>query len=325
MRAAVTSPIIFMGTPSFSIPFLDALLKSGRNVAVVVTQPDRPKGRGRGLMPPPVKEFASRVGIPVYQPSRLSDPSFIEALKEISPVYIVVVAYGKLIPPDILKIPERGCINVHASLLPEYRGASPIQWAILHGRPYTGITTMMMDEGLDTGDILLQERIDIDRNDTAGSLSVKLSDLGVRLLIKTLDGLDRGDIVPVPQDHEKATYAPLLKKEDGLIDWGAPSEDIFNKIRGLDPWPGSYTFYKGERWGIWRGEVLETRFPSSVPGEIVEVSAEGIVVVTGDGSLEVKEIQVEGKRRMRMEEFLRGHRVERGTILRQRRGDIDTV
>lgn len=315
MRSAATAPVIFMGTPSFSVPFLDVLLKSGRTVAGVVTQPDKPKGRGRRLMPPPVKEFALREAVPVYQPPKLSDPVFIESIKGINPAYIVVVAYGKLIPPAILRIPEKGCINVHASLLPEYRGASPVQWAILHGRSYTGVTTMMMDEGLDTGDILLQEKIDIERSDTAGSLSAKLSGIGVKLLIRTLDGLDRGEIVPVPQDHEKATYAPLLKKEDGLIGWRDPSEDIFNKIRGLDPWPGAYTFYKGERWGVWKGEVIEGRFPSSVPGEIVEVRADRIVVVTGDGSFGIKEIQAEGKRRMGVGEYLRGHKVERGTVL----------
>lgn len=272
-------------------------------------------------MPPPIKEFALRHAIPVLQPPKLSDPAFIESIKSINPGYIVVVAYGKLIPPAILRIPEKGCINVHASLLPEYRGASPIQWAIIHGRPYTGVTTMMMDEGLDTGDMLLQEKIDIERNDTAGSLSVKLSGIGVKLLIKTLDGLDRGEIVPAPQDHEKATYAPLLKKEDGLIDWRDRSEDIFNKIRGLDPWPGAYTFYKGERWGIWKGEVIEERFSSSAPGEIVEVRADRIVVVTGDGSFKIKEIQAEGKRRMGVDEHLRGHKVEPGTVLSKGSGD----
>lgn len=277
------------------------------------------------MMPPPVKEFALRQGVPVYQPSKLSDPAFIESIKEISPAYIVVVAYGKLIPRAILRVPEKGCINVHASLLPEYRGASPVQWAILHGRPYTGVTTMMMNEGLDTGDILLQEEIDIERSDTAGSLSMKLSGIGVKLLIRTLDGLDRGEIIPVPQDHEKATYAPLLKKEDGLIDWRGPSEGIFNKMRGLDPWPGAYTFYKGVRWRICKGEVLEGRFPSSVPGEIVEVQADRIVVVTGDGSFGIKEIQAEGKRRTGVGEYLRGHKVEPGTVLSKGSGDIDTA
>lgn len=325
MRSVAIAPVIFMGTPSFSVPFLDALFKSGRNVAGVVTQPDKPKGRGRRVTPPPVKEFALRQAVPVYQPPKLSDPAFIESIREINPAYIVVVAYGKLIPPAILEIPEKGCINVHASLLPEYRGASPIQWAILHGRPYTGVTTMMMDEGLDTGDILLQEKIDIERSDTAGSLSAKLSGIGVKLLIRTLDGLDRGEIVPAPQDHEKATYAPLLKKEDGLIEWRDRSENIFNKIRGLDPWPGAYTFYQGERWGVWKGEVLDGRFPSSAPGEIVEVRADRIVVVTGDGSFEIKEIQAEGKRRMGVGEYLRGHKVERGTVLSQGSGDIDTA
>lgn len=315
MTAARTASVVFMGTPSFSVPFLDALLKSERAVAGVITQPDKPKGRGRKLMPPPVKEYALAHKIPILQPAKLSAPIFAESIKKIQPQYIIVVAYGKIIPPEILKIPEKGCINVHASLLPEYRGASPIQWAIIHGRTYTGVTTMIMDEGLDTGDILLQERVEINRSETAGSLSTKLSDIGVNLLIRTLDGLDRGKIVPQPQDHGKASYAPLLKKEDGLIDWRDTSEDIYNKIRGFDPWPGAYTFYQGDRWGIWKAEVLKRHIPSHTPGEITEVQPEGIIVATGDSALKITEIQVEGKRRMGVGEYLRGHRLEGGIIL----------
>ncbi len=317
MMAAMRSPLVFMGTPSFSVPFLDAILKSGRSVACAVTQPDKAKGRGRRLTPAPVKEFALEHGIPVLQPVKLQDPSFVESIGKIRPQYIVVVAYGKIIPPVILRIPEKGCINVHASLLPEYRGASPIQWAIINGRPYSGVTTMMMDEALDTGDVLLQEKIVIDRSDTAGSLSIKLSDTGVKLLMRTLDGLDRGEIVPQPQDHTKASYAPLLKKEDGLIEWMDSSENICNKIRGFTPWPGTYTWYKGDRWGIWKAEVIERDTSSDTPGEIVEIRPDGIVVATGGGVLKVEEIQMEGKRRMGVHEYLRGHRVESGIILGQ--------
>ncbi len=315
MTVTAGPAVLFMGTPSFSVPFLDALLKSGRRVAGVITQPDKPTGRGQRLMLPPVKEFAVEHHLPVFQPKRLSDPAVIEQIKKIHPEYIVVVAYGKIVPAEILRIPEKGCINVHASLLPEYRGASPIQWAIIEGRTYTGVTTMVMAETLDTGDILLQERLSIERDDTAGGLGIKLSEIGVRLLVRTLDGLDRGEIVPMPQDHAKATYAPLLRKEDGLIDWGAGSEEIFNRLRGFDPWPGAYTFYKGDRWGVWRGEVLETRDLSHSTGEIIRVQPEGIVVATGDGALKMTEIQAEGKRRMSVADYLRGHKVEEGAIL----------
>lgn len=315
MTERKSATVVFMGTPSFSVPFLDALLKSERTVGCVVTQSDKPKGRGQRLIPPPVKEFALSHNIQVLQPSKLSDPIFVEKIKEIAPQYIVVVAYGKIIPLAILSIPEKGCINVHASLLPEYRGASPIQWAIIHGCKYTGVTTMLMDEGLDTGNILLQERVEIAKTDTAISLSARLSDTGVKLLVRTLDGLDRGEIVPKPQDHEKATYAPLLKKEDGLINWGDRSENIYNKIRGFVPWPGAYTFYKGERWNIWKAEILDKHLVSHTPGEIVEVQPEGIIVATGDRGLRIKEIQLEGKRRMGVDEYLRGHKVERRVIL----------
>ena len=326
MTVEAVPAVVFMGTPSFSVPFLDALLKSGRRVAGVLTQPDKPKGRGQRLTIPPVKEFAIEHNLSVFQPGRLSDPAVIEQIKRIHPEYIVVVAYGKIVPAEILRIPEKGCINVHASLLPEYRGASPIQWAIIEGRTYTGVTTMVMAETLDTGDILLQEEIGINRSDTAGGLSIKLSEIGVRLLVRTLDGLDRGEIVPRPQDHAKATYAPLLKKENGLIGWGTASEDIFNKIRGFDPWPGAYTFYKGGRWGVWRAEVFEKRDSTHSPGEIIGAQPEGIVVATGDGALKVTEIQAEGKRRMPVAEYLRGHKVEKGVILdRGEGGKVDTA
>lgn len=326
MTVEAVPAVVFMGTPFFSVPFLDALLKSGRRVAGVLTQPDKPRGRGQRLTIPPVKEFAIEHNLSVFQPGRLSDPAVIEQIKRIHPEYIVVVAYGKIVPAKILRIPEKGCINVHASLLPEYRGASPIQWAIVEGRTYTGVTTMVMAETLDTGDILLQERIGIERGDTAGGLGIKLSEIGVRLLVRTLDGLDRGEIVPRPQDHAKATYAPLISKEDGLIDWGAASEEIFNKIRGFDPWPGAYTFYKGGRWGVWRAEVLERRDLSHSTGEIIRVQPDGIVIATGDGALKVTEIQAEGKRRMPVAEYLRGHKVEKGVILDRREGSkIDTA
>ena len=304
-----------MGTPSISVPFLKSIINSGRNVVSVVTQTDKPKGRGHKLTPSPVKEFALLHGIPVLQPKKLSEPSFSEAIRAAEPDYLVVVAYGRIIPLEILQIPKKCPVNVHASLLPEYRGASPIQHAIMDGKRYTGVTTMLMSPELDAGDILLQERIEIERDDTAGSLGIKMALTGADLLLRTLDGLDRGEIVSVPQHHESATYVPIIRKEDGLIEWQDSAEHIYNRIRAFDPWPGAFTFYNGKRWGIWRVEILENSFPSSAPGEIIEAGTDGIVVKTGDMALKITEIQAEGKRRMKAGEYLRGHAVETGVIL----------
>lgn len=318
-------PVVFMGTPLFSVPFLDAIIKSKREIALVITQPDKPKGRGQKLMPPPVKEFAMSRNIPVLQPEKLSEASVAETIRGLNPEFIVVVAYGKIIPSQILKIPVKGCINVHASILPEFRGASPIQWAVINGRTLSGVTTMLMDETLDTGDILLQETVEIDRTDTAGSLGVKLSEIGPGLLIKTLGRLEMGAIIPIPQDHEKASYAPLIKKEDGIINWKESSEHIYNKIRGFDPWPGVYTFYKGKRWGIWKAEVKDTTIPTAKPGEVTDINPDGIVVAAGKGAVNITEIQPEGKRRMRVDEYLRGHKLEKGIVLGDETRDIDSA
>ena len=305
-----------MGTPSISVPFLKSIINSGRNVVSVVTQTDKPKGRGHKLTPSPVKEVALLHGIPVLQPKKLSEPSFSEAIRAAEPDYLVVVAYGRIIPLEILQIPKKCPVNVHASLLPEYRGASPIQHAIMDGMRYTGVTTMLMSPELDAGDILLQERIEIDRDDTAGSLGIKMAKTGADLLLRTLDGLDRGEIVSVPQHHESATYVPIIRKDDGLIKWQDSAENIYNRIRAFDPWPGAFTFYNGKRWGIWRVEILENSFPSSAPGEIIEAGPDGIVVKTGDMALKITEIQAEGKRRMGVKEYIRGHKVEMGMILK---------
>src|SRR3990170_3876130 len=312
----MTSRVIFMGTPSISVPFLKSILNSGRNVVCVVTQTDKPKGRGHKLTPSPVKEVALLHGIPVLQPKKLSEPSFSEAIRAAEPDYLVVVAYGRIIPPEILQIPKKCPVNVHASLLPEYRGASPIQHAIMDGKRYTGVTTMLMSPELDAGDILLQERIEIDRSDTAGSLGIKMALTGADLLLRTLDGLDRGEIVSVPQHHESSTYVPIIRKEDGLIEWQDSAEHIYNRIRAFDPWPGAFTFYNGKKWGIWKAEIIGNSFPSSAPGEIIEAGPDGIVVKTGDMALKITEIQAEGKRRMGVKEYIRGHKVEMGMILK---------
>ncbi len=304
-----------MGTPYLSVPFLDAIIKSNRDVIYVVTQTDKPMGRGQRLVVSPVKDYAVSRGIPVLQPEKLSDAHFSGVIRDALPDYIIVVAYGRIIPPEILQIPRKYPVNVHASLLPEYRGASPIQWAILNGRSHTGVTTMLMSAELDAGDILLQDRIEIERTDTTGSLSRKISDTGTELLIRTLDGLDVGTIVPIPQQHERATYAPLIKKEDGLIDWKDSAENLYNRIRAFDPWPGTYTYYNNKRLVVWKAELTVTGLSSRISGEIVGVESDGISVSTGAGGLKITEIQAEGKKRMRIADFLRGQQVEKGVIL----------
>jgi methionyl-tRNA formyltransferase len=311
----MTTRIVFMGTPAFSLPCLEALLKSERQVIAVVTQPDRPKGRGQVLTPPPVKQAAEHYGIPVHQPDKLKDPAFLDLLTSWQPDYIIVVAYGKILPPDVLKIPRKGCINVHASLLPKYRGASPVQWAIMNGEKVTGLTTMLMDAGMDTGAILLQTQVRIDPEDTAGVLSDRLAWVGSGLLIKTLDEMEQGRITPVPQAHQEATTIPLLRKEDGLIRWEKDAEGVYNRIRAMDPRPGAYTYYRGEKWGIWKGEIVEKSYPGRRPGEIVDVKGDFFVVATGHGGFRVREIQPAGKRRMSVPDFLRGNQIIKGTIL----------
>jgi methionyl-tRNA formyltransferase len=316
----MSTRVVFMGTPGFALPSLEALVKSERKVVAVVTQPDRPKGRGQKLAPPPVKTVAEHSGIPVHQPENLRDRAVIDLLTSLQPDYIIVVAYGKILPPDVLQIPKKGCINLHASLLPKYRGASPVQWAIMNGEKITGLTTMRMDAGMDTGDILLQTKVRIDPDDTAGVLSDRLAWVGSGLLIKTLDELDQGSLVPTPQAEAEATTIPPLKKEDGLISWIEPAEKIHNRIRAMDPRPGAYTYYKGMKWGVWKSEWVEKPYAGRQPGEIVDVKNDYFVVATGHGGIRIREIQPEGKRRMTVTEYLRGNQVEKGVVLQSRDG-----
>jgi methionyl-tRNA formyltransferase len=299
--------IVFFGTPSFAVPSLDALLQAGHEVTGVVTQPDKRKGRGRILSPPPVKELAAGRGLKVMQPERIRDSSFIGALEDINPELIVVVAYGKILPPDILTLPRRGCINVHASLLPKYRGAAPIPWAIIRGEKKTGITTMLMDEGLDTGDILLQGEIDIHRDDTAETLTKKLAEAGASLLIKTLREMEVGSLRPVPQTGIPS-YAPPLKKEDGRIDWSGTAEDIYNFVRGMYPWPCAYCYLKNERIKITRVKVLKG---PGIAGRVEEAGGQ-LIVGTGKELISVIELQPEGKKLMTAQDFLRGRRLKEG-------------
>jgi methionyl-tRNA formyltransferase len=306
--------IVFMGTPDFAVPSLDALLRSDESVVGVVTQPDRPKGRGQTLAASPVKLVCLREKLPLLQPAKMKDPAFLETLRNWQPDLIVVTAFGRILPPVILAIPPRGCVNVHASLLPKYRGAGPIQWAIINGERETGVTTMLMDEGMDTGPILLQEMIAIAPEDTAGTLSMKLADLGGRLLVETLRRLKDGTLQPRPQDNARATSAPLLKKEDGLIDWKLNAEAIVNRIRGMSPWPGAYTYANDDRLTIWKARSLDRR-EKALPGAVVEIEKDAILVATGHGLLAIGEIQPANKRRMTVAQYLAGHPLSPGVML----------
>ena len=303
-----------MGTPSFAVPSLEALLKSDDQVVGVVTQPDRPKGRGQEVVPSPVKIVCQREGVPVLQPLKMKDPAFLEALRQWEPDVITVTAFGRILPPAILTLPPRGCINVHGSLLPKYRGAGPIQWAVIRGERETGITTMLMDEGMDTGDMLLQEKVAVHPDETAGTLAVRLAEVGGRLLIETLRRLKAGTLTPQPQDHAQATMAPLLKKEDGLIDWTLTATEIANRVRGLSPWPGAYTQVNGERCVIWRVAVGEES-QNAAPGTVAKVTKDRIDVATGGGTIHIVEIQPSNSRHMTMAQYLAGHRLAEGTNL----------
>ena len=306
--------IVFMGTPDFALASLDKLIDGGYEIAAVVTQPDRPKGRGKKLTPPPVKERALGAGLRVLQPERVKDSGFIEALKELSPDIIIVVAYGQILPEEIINLPAMGCINVHASLLPKYRGAAPINWCIINGESRTGVTTMCMDKGMDTGDILLQRETEIGENETAGELHERLAALGADLLLETLEGLQRNEVERKAQDHSAATYAPQLDRETGRVDWNSDAKSIYNLIRGTNPWPGCYTVYKGERMKLWEAKVLEQKSRGTA-GKVLEAGHGGMLVQAGSGTLLVTKIQMPSSRVMTVDEYLRGNSLETGYIL----------
>jgi methionyl-tRNA formyltransferase len=305
---------VFMGTPEFAVPSLEALLKSGEPVVGIVTQPDRPKGRGQQLSHSPVKIIALREQIPLLQPTKMKDAAFLADLSSWQPDVIAVAAFGRILPPAILSLPPRGCINVHGSLLPKYRGAGPIQWAIINGETETGITTILMDEGMDTGAMLLQEKMAIGPEDTAGTLSSRLADLGGRLLVETLAQLKAGTLIPRPQDHTQATLAPLLKKEDGVINWCLSATAIANRVRGLSPWPGAYTFLKTDRWMIYRA-IARDETTMLAPGQITAVTKDAIHVATGKGVLAIRELQPANGRRMPASQYVAGHPLETGMQL----------
>ncbi|MFQ5598472.1 MAG: methionyl-tRNA formyltransferase [Nitrospiria bacterium] len=307
--------LVFMGTPDFAVPSFYALAES-ETLAGVVTQPDRPKGRKGILTPPPIKTAASERQIPILQPERLKKSSEVAAfLADLNLHLIVVVAFGQILPENILKIPRYGCINVHASLLPKYRGAGPIQWAIINGETHTGITTMLMDAGMDTGPILLQEAIPIGPDETAASLSSRLSKAGAGLLLKTIGALKEGTLLPKPQDDVLASHAPLLKKEAGWVDWGETAPSIYNRWRALLPWPGLTTVYKQARWKLVSLEVGAGTGHYGKPGEIFRRSEHGLEVAAGHGYIIIKALQPEGKREMTPSEYAAGHRIDAGSIL----------
>jgi methionyl-tRNA formyltransferase len=297
--------LVFLGTPSFAVPTLERIVEAGHQVVSVVTQPDRPRGRGQHPAPPPVKAAALRFGLRVYQPERIRRPEVVDALRALSPELMVVVGYGQIIPQTVIDLAPLGIINVHASLLPKYRGAGPIQWVILNGESRTGVTTMRIDAGLDTGDMLLKAETEIDPDENAVELSQRLAVMGADLLVKTLDGLARGTITPQRQNPDEATHAPLLKKEDGILEWSQPARAIHNRVRGLQPWPGALTIFRGQTLHIWRSHPRPERGPS--PGRFLSLKPP--VVACGAGSLELVEVQLEGRKRIPAADFANGQRL----------------
>jgi methionyl-tRNA formyltransferase len=307
--------IVFLGTPEFAVPTLERAFQAGHEIAAVVTQPDRPKGRGRQLAAPPVKEAALRLGLTVHQPERIRTPEAIELLRSLKPDAMVVVGYGKIIPQAVIDIPPHGIVNVHASLLPRYRGAAPVQWAIANGEAVTGVTTMRIDAGLDTGDILLQRETAIEPEETAVELGARLATMGADLLVETLAGLERGGIVPRPQNSAQATLAPVLKKEDGLIDWSRPAAEIANRIRGFKPWPGCYTHLRGRAIEISRARAGIGA--AGEPGSVHPIRGR-IVVTCGDSTaLEILEVQMEGRKKMDAGAFQNGYHLLENELLKE--------
>jgi methionyl-tRNA formyltransferase len=305
--------IVFFGTPSFALPTLRGLLEGPDEVVGVVTQPDREKGRGRKIVLSPVKELALHSGLAFFQPEKVKEEAFQEVVEGLHPDLFVVVAYGQIFPKSVLHIPRYGAVNVHASLLPRYRGAAPIAWAILRGEKVTGITTMVMDEGMDTGDILLQAEVPIGREETCENLHDRLAPLGAQLLSKTIGRMKAGDLGGIPQDHSKATYAPPLKKEDGHIHWEREAGEIDRQVRAFNPWPGAFTKWGDRLLKIYGGEIRE-RMAEGKAGVVVWVGSDFIEVAAGEGSYLIKEVQLEGRKKMTLREFLSGHSIPAGTV-----------
>lgn len=313
-----------MGTPEFAVPSLRALIEGPDEVVAVITQPDRPKGRHGVPIPPPVKVLAQKHNIAVYQPEKVKDKAFLPQLKALNPDVIVVVAYGQILSREILDIPPKWCINIHASLLPKYRGSAPINWALINGEKVTGVTSMIVSAALDSGPILLKKEVPVGDDDDVSILHDKLSTAGGELLSETMDRIRKGDLTPVPQNESESTYFPMLEKKDGLIDWQKKAEEIRNRIRGLNPWPGTYTYLSGAMLKIFKADVVSITdcglriaelTSETTHGTVLDISDKGIVVATGEGNLSIKELQLEGKRRMTVSEFIRGHKIEKRMVL----------
>ncbi|MBN2898273.1 MAG: methionyl-tRNA formyltransferase [Clostridia bacterium] len=307
--------IVFMGTPDFAVPCLDICYEN-HEVIGVFTQPDRPKGRGKKLAAPPVKEKALKYGLDIYQPEKLKTPEMVTLLKELAPDCIVVVAYGQLLSKEILDIPERGCVNVHASLLPKYRGASPINWCIVQGEKETGITTMYMDVGLDTGDMIHKDVVSIGDDMSFEELYMALLPMGAQVLAKTLDAIENGSAPRIAQNDEESSYAPLLNKQNTMIDWHKSAGQIHNHIRGLNPIPVALTTYEGDRIKIFVSELTDMK-TEQTPGTIINVSKSGLDVATGDGVLRLKEVQFPNGKRLAVSQLILGHNIEIGIVLGQ--------
>jgi methionyl-tRNA formyltransferase len=304
--------LVFLGTPAFAVPTLERVVEAGHQVLAVVTQPDRPRGRGQHPSPPPVKEAAARMGLPVRQPERVRLPEAVEFLRALQAEVMVVVGYGQIIPQTVIDLAPLGIINVHASLLPAYRGAGPIQWALLNGETRTGVTTMRIDAGLDTGDMLLKRSTEIGPDENAVELGARLAAMGADLLVETLAGLAAGAIVPQKQDSSLATYARLLKKEDGIVDWSLPAQAIHHRVRGLQPWPGACTTFRGQPLHIWKSRPAPGPRPP-ISGRISAVKP--LVVSCGSGPLELIEVQLEGRKRISAADFANGRRLTENEIL----------
>lgn len=306
--------ILYMGTPDIAAVILEKLIQSRHKIIAVVTQPDKPKGRGNQIQFPPVKELAINNQIPVFQPAKVREESFLQTVKELSPDIIVVAAFGQILPKALLDMPPFGCINVHASLLPKYRGAAPIQWSIIDGEEKTGITIMYMDVGLDTGDMIMKQEVVIEPKETGGSLHDKLAICGGEILLKALDAIESGTAKREKQIEEESNYAKMLDKTVGKIDFSKSAISIERLIRGLNPWPSAYTHLFDKTLKIWDADVIAEN-PEGTPGEILSVTKDAIIVKTGEGSLSIKELQLEGKKRMSAAAFLLGYSIEVGTVL----------
>lgn len=306
--------IIFAGTPDFSVPILESLHKEGYNIKMVITQQDRPKGRGKQMQPTPVKEKALELGLEVYQPKNINSRESLDKIKEADPEVIVVVAYGQIFKTEILNLPKYGCINIHASILPKYRGAAPINWVLINGEKETGVTIMQMEEGLDSGDMYYKKRIDITPEDDAFTIHDKLSILGAEAIVESLDKIVIKELEGEEQDHSLSTYAPMLSRDTGKIDWNKKNFEIVNLIRGVKGWPSATTYYEDEKIKIHLAKTIDEDY-SDIPGEIIKVDDDGVLVQTGKGSILIEELQFPNKRKMNVSEYIQGNEIKEKTVL----------